>query len=46
MSVPWRVSKHERWTFRGWPGWLRFLCVIGPIAVAAAVALVLVSCQI
>lgn len=46
MSAPWRVSKHEQWTFRGWPGWLRLLCVIGPIAVVAAVAVALASCQI
>jgi hypothetical protein len=43
LSVPWRVSKHERWTFRGWPSWLRVACVISPLALAAALALA--SCQ-
>lgn len=46
LSVPWRVSKHERYTFRGWPGWLRFVFVISPVALAAALALALASCQI
>lgn len=46
LSVPWRVSKHEWRTFRGWPSWLRFACVISPVAVAAALALALASCQI
>jgi hypothetical protein len=45
LSVPWRVSEHERRTFRGWPGWLWLVCVISP-AVAAALALALASCQI
>lgn len=44
-SVPWRVSKYERLTFRGWPSWLRFACVISPVALAAALALALASCQ-
>ena len=36
LSVPWRVSKHERFSLRRWPAWLR-LGVIGALAVAALV---------
>jgi len=46
MSVPWRVSTHERYRFRGWPSWLRLVCLISPVALAAALALVLASCQV
>lgn len=46
LSVPWRVSKHERRTFRGWPSWLRFACLIGPAVLAVALALALASCQV
>jgi hypothetical protein len=45
LSVPWRVSKHERHRFRGWPSWLRLACMISPVALAAALALALASCQ-
>jgi hypothetical protein len=41
LSVPWRVSKHEWRRFRGWPSWLRLTCLIGPVALAAAMAVVL-----
>lgn len=41
LAVPWRVSKHERTTFRGWPSWLRLTCLISPVALAAALALAL-----
>jgi len=43
LSVPWRVSKHERYAFRGWPSWLQLACVISPLALAAALALALAS---
>ena len=43
LSVPWRVSKHEWRRFRGWPSWLRLACLISPVALAAALALVLAS---
>lgn len=43
LSVPWRVSKHERYAFRGWPSWLRFACMISPVALAAALVLALAS---
>jgi hypothetical protein len=46
LSVPWRVSKHDWRTFRGWPSWLRFACMISPVALAAALALALASCQV
>jgi hypothetical protein len=46
LSVPWRVSKHERRRFRGWPTWLRLACLISPVALAAALALALASCQV
>lgn len=41
LSVPWRVSKHERYMLQGWPSWLRLACVISPVALAAALALAL-----
>lgn len=43
LTVPWRVSEHERRTFRGWPSWLRLACVISPILAAAALALALAA---
>jgi hypothetical protein len=43
LSVPWRVSKHERYAFRGWPSWLRLACAISPFALAVALALALAS---
>jgi hypothetical protein len=43
LSVPWRVSKHERHAFRGWPSWLQLTCVISPLALAAALVLALAS---
>jgi len=42
IPVPWRVSRHERYAFHGWPRWL-WLGVIGAIALAA---LALASCQV
>jgi len=46
QSVPWRSARHERYTLRGRSRWLRLACVIGPAAVAAALALVLAACPI
>lgn len=43
LTVPWRVSRHERYMFRGWPSWLRLACVISPVALAAALAVALAT---
>jgi hypothetical protein len=41
LSVPWRISKHERFALRHWPSWS--LGVVAVLAVAALVLALLVA---